>query len=173
MIPPRAPASRDERRGRVTRVPPPDHAPKLITLYVPFPPSRLPARRMVSLPTTAWRRRRRGFHLGTPLSRATIAQGVLYAIAASYVARGKNTGSNGAAASSRRRRRRRLFCHRRGTPNAVAATKESIYAYVVTRKNDDRYVRQICLSHRYRAAGLRTRAVNWARRTSRRGPRSR
>ena len=29
--PPRAPASRDERGGRVTRVPLPDHAPKLIT----------------------------------------------------------------------------------------------------------------------------------------------
>ena len=113
-------------RGRVTRAPPSDHAPKLITLYVPFPPSCLPARRMLSLPTTAWRRRLRGFHCGTPLTKATIAQGVLYAIAASYVHRAKTQEATGRP----RRRRRRLFCHRRGTPNAVAATKESIYEYV-------------------------------------------
>ena len=93
--------------------------------------------------------RLRGFHCGTPLSKATIAQRVLSAIAASYVHRAKTQEATGRP----RRRRRRLFCHRRGTPNAVAATKESIDEYVFTR-NDDRIVRQICLSHRYVAAGL-------------------
>ena len=138
-----APAQRRRSRSRgadanerlhLARRPRPRHArtpfrprPQANNLICPCP-SCLPARRVVSLPTTAWRRRLRGFHCGTPLTKATIAQGAIYAIAASYVHRAKTQEATGRP----RRRRRRLFCHRRGTPNAVAAAKESRYEYVFT-----------------------------------------